>query len=441
MDSQGKTQILVSQWEDETLSALVTRESRFIGLNLIVLLALFVTHLGIMPLQVTPPSILVFVLLSRVVMLVAELWWVRTRRSDKDVQAIRTYANASLLFTIAFAFAVSVIEGTEDSHYSVLMVTPVIAAAFRFSLVSTLVVAGMASVFTIMQVWLYERLHPPVRISEFFEAATVALIFLLVSVVVWQLVDQLRRESSRLRSSFVELATARDRLADEKKLAAIGRLSSAIAHEIRNPVAMISSSLATANRACAPGAVRDEMLSIAATEAARLEQMTTDFLSYARAKPPDRKPADLPTVLGYVADLAKSRAAEHGITFEVECPCDTIVWVDQFQIHQALLNLITNAIDATPSGGLVRFGCRARNDNRIEVSVENSGEAIAPVDAERVFEPFYTTKASGTGLGLGIARNIALAHGGDLALTRNDPGHVTFAFVLPLGDGATSTAK
>ncbi|HQR38583.1 MAG TPA: ATP-binding protein [Blastocatellia bacterium] len=416
---------------DDVLDAVVTRESRFVILNLGALLSLVLVHVAVLPVLGSPSSMVLWAFGARIVMLIGELRWLRTRQGAAQVPLIRAYANASLLFTIAFAFVVSIVGGTEDSHYSILMVTPIIAAAFRFSLPATICVAAVASAFTVLQVWLYETLHPPIRGSEFFEAATVALIFLIVGFVVWQLVNQLRSDSAKLAASLVELERTRDRLVEEEKLAAIGRLSSAIAHEIRNPVAMISSSLATAARGASGPELRDEMLSIASEEAARLEKLTTDFLSYAWSRPLDRRPVEMSTVLGYVVDLAKSRAADCAIEITIECRGTATVQIDQFQIHQALLNLVSNAIEATAPGGKVVLGCSEIDDERIAVSVENAGHAIPSTLVERVFEPFFTTKQSGTGLGLGISRNIVLAHGGDLSLTVNENGRVRFTVTLP----------
>jgi signal transduction histidine kinase len=104
--------------------------------------------------------------------------------------------------------------------------------------------------------------------------------------------------------------------------------------------------------------------------------------------------------------------------------------MDPFQVQQALLNLILNAIDATPRGGRIRVGAR-REPGGSAFHVENEGPAIPPSVASRLGEPFFTTKPKGTGLGLAIARALASGHGGDLTLEENREGCVRFSLHIP----------
>ena len=124
----------------------------------------------------------------------------------------------------------------------------------------------------------------------------------------------LRREAGRLRDSFAQLATARDRLVREEKLAAVGRLAGAVAHEVRNPVAMIVSALGLARDETLDPSGQRKWLEVAGDEARRLETLTQDFLSYARQKEPDRQPTSLATAVGYVASLARAREAASGVS-------------------------------------------------------------------------------------------------------------------------------
>lgn len=188
------------------------------------------------------------------------------------------------------------------------------------------------------------------------------------------LVGRLRREQGRLRDSLAELERARDRLVSEEKLAAVGRFASAIAHEVRNPVA---------------------------------------------------------TTVGYVAGLAQARLSQAGLQLTVQCPEDLVAPFDPFQVHQALLNLMMNACDATPSGGLITMRARPVPGGGVALFVENSGPAIPEDVVPKLFEPFFTTKPRGSGLGLAISRAIARGHGGDLVLEVNEPGRVRLALNIP----------
>ncbi|MBK7600012.1 MAG: GHKL domain-containing protein [Acidobacteria bacterium] len=406
------------------------RESILILLNLAVLAALLVVHTAFLSLLGPPSRLLVIALATRFVMLFAELIWLQKQKPGLNPVAEQYYACYSIITNIAFAFMASYLGGAADSHYSVLMVLPVIAAATRFDLPGTLLVVSIAVTLTFLEVWLFFRSYPPLEISEFFEAATVSLIFIVVALVVRLLVGNLRQEELKLAKSLETLKKVQSKLVAEEKLAAIGRLSSAIAHEIRNPVAMISSSL-TAGKQSEDAEVRDEMFNIAAQEATRLERLTTDFLSYARGKEPERKWTNPALTLGYVAGLLRDRATDAGITIIVDYPDDAPANVDDFQIQQALLNLMTNAIEATPRGGKVRLGGSLNRRRDLVLFVENEGQQIHQDVLSKIFEPFFSTRVKGTGLGLAIVRNIAQAHGGSVEIAFNQPGRVRFEIIIP----------
>ncbi len=227
-----------------------------------------------------------------------------------------------------------------------------------------------------------------------------------------------------------ELEQTRERLLIEEKLAAVGRLSSAIAHEIRNPVAMISSSLATATRGALDPEQREMMFDIAAKEATRLEQLTNDFLAYARPRPLTKSVNNVADLLAYVADLSRAHADSRSVSLTVNAPDELLCDCDPAGLQQLLLNLVMNAIDASPPVATVTLTGKEVAD-RVLIEVENRGDGIAPDQLGRIFEPFFTTKPRGTGLGLAIARTIARSQGGDLTLTENGPERVRFSVSLP----------
>jgi signal transduction histidine kinase len=267
--------------------------------------------------------------------------------------------------------------------------------------------------------------------TEYFEATNVVLVYGVVAPVVALLVGRLRREQGKLRHSLAELERARDRLVSEEKLAAVGRFASAIAHEVRNPVAMIVSSLELAKDASTDAARRDEWREVAGTEARRLEALTGDFLLYARQRKPEKHRTPVATTVGYVAGLAQARLSQAGLQLTVQCAEDLVAPFDPFQVHQALLNLMMNACDATPSGGLITMRARPVPGGGVALFVENSGPAIPEDVVPKLFEPFFTTKPRGSGLGLAISRAIARGHGGDLVLEVNEPGRVRLALNIP----------
>jgi two-component system, NtrC family, sensor histidine kinase HydH len=269
------------------------------------------------------------------------------------------------------------------------------------------------------------------KFGEYIEAGALSVIYSVTGVLVWLLVNDLREREAGFARNLNELERTREQLLSEEKLAAVGRLSRAIAHEIRNPVAMIASSLATAELTGLDESERKEMFAIAAKEAARLERLTTDFLVYARPRAAQISRANVADMLGYIATVARAHAANKGITIRVRAQHDLEGDFDAGQVQQALLNLVLNAIDACGDGDWVNLEAENNGNAAIRIDVIDPAGPIAKETVERVFEPLFTTKQGGTGLGLAIARNVVRAHGGDLVLRRNEPGLVCFSIELP----------
>ena len=257
----------------------------------------------------------------------------------------------------------------------------------------------------------------------------ISIIYILIGLLVWFLVHQLKLQQTSLSENMVELESTRERLIREEKLAAVGRLASGIAHEIRNPVAMISSSLTTATSPGIGEVDRAEMLQIAARESSRLEHLTKEFLSYARPTTLQRSNVLVSDLLIYTADVVKAHAATRAI--EVVClPVKELaIEVDSAQVQGALLNLVLNGIDATSDPGRIVLNAE-RDGSFIRIDIEDSGSAIPEMVLPSIFEPFYSTKPKGAGLGLAIARRVAQDHGGDLSVTWNENGRVVFSITL-----------
>jgi signal transduction histidine kinase len=418
------------------LESFRAEQSFLIVLNLAVLAGLLFVHVSFLSLLGPPSNLLIIVVALRFLMLISELLWLQNLETNRR-WPVTLYRHLSIWLCIGLAFLASYVAGAAsasvipDSHYSVLMVMPIISAAFYFRLHGALAVIAIAIAVTFLQVWFFFRRHPPSDASEYFEAATVCLIFLVVGLLVWLLATYLRREQIKLKANLAELNRTRDLLVTEEKLAAVGRLASGIAHEIRNPVAMISSSLTMAKRQSNNSQIRDEMFEVATQEAARLEKMTTDFLEYARIRNPVTKHVFLRDTLGYVATLVKAKASQTNIVLNLDVSQDLQAMIDDWQIQGALLNLLTNAFDATPSGGEVTLGAFTDIDGDLVIYVENSGDRLSDEVGQHMFEPFFTTKQKGTGLGLSIVHRIARSLGGKAMLAINEPGRVRFAITIP----------
>ena len=335
----------------------------------------------------------------------------------------RLFTFWSLGFNSAVALTLTFLTIKGDTAYYSLMLIPVLEAAFRLGLAQAVAVIVSADFICFLG-----AIGLP--FGEYIEAGALSVIYTTMGVLVWLLVNNLRARETRFMRNVEELDRTRQQLLSEEKLAAVGRLSRAIAHEIRNPVAMISSSLATATRA-QDEAEREEMFAIAAKEAARLERLTTDFLTYARPRAAEIARANVGDTLNYVATVARAHAANRGVAIDVVTDGDLEADFDASQIQQALLNLVLNAIDACAHGDAVLL--IAQTDEKATLRI-NVVEPTGPIPSEIVahlFEPLFTTKQGGSGLGLAIARNIVRANGGDIMLTVNEPQQVCFSIEIP----------
>lgn len=412
------------------------QETLQILLNLAVMAGLMSLHAIYLPVVGRLSAAASTAFAIRFAMQLSEVAYLNHRRTSLGSRAVWWYARLSIAANIAFTALVSRLSSGQESHYTVLMVIPVIAAAFRLSLPGLLATLAAVVALTVGLVWIPAGASSPATtLTESFEATTVSLIFLVVAAVVRLLAGELWRQETDLRRSLVDLADTRDRLVREEKLAAVGQLASAIAHEVRNPVSMISSAVATARRAETSPELRAEVFDILGQESQRLQRLTEDFLAYARQRPPQLRASSLCDAIGLVAGLVRARAEELGVALGTECE-DAPVTIDPFQIQQALLNVALNGLDATPRGGSLRLSARSAPPGAL-FAVENTGPALAPDVVARLGEPFFTTKPRGTGLGLATARTIAASHRGELVLAENVPGRVRFELRIGMREAVT----
>ncbi len=431
-----------SSFTASDLPSFQRQETVFIVLNLGLLAALLLLHTIFAGYLGRPSRGLILVFGATFLVNVAELVWVQTLSRELPAKVLSLLTWSSISLGLAAAGLLTVLTNHEDSPYFAVAVVPVLIAAFRLSLSSVVGVAAAATVLNLGCVEYFFRQHPPTDLGEYFEAGINSLIFAIVGLLVWLLVNQIRENESNLARNLLELTQARAKLLEEETLAAVGRLSSAIAHEIRNPVAMIASSLTMARQSELGSEQHGEMCEIAAREAVRLEKLTTDFLSYARPRKPETSPNLIQDTLAYVASVCRAHAGDKEVKIEIEAPESLEAELDPAQIQQALLNLVMNAIDASPKGGTVRLKSDWDGFSEVCVWVSNSGTPIPKAVEGRIFEPFFTTKPRGTGLGLAIARNIARSHGGDLSISSNQPNNVSFCLRLPAAKAtAVTTAK
>src|SRR5579863_8745169 len=400
------------------------QEFVFASLNLLLIGALLALQALSRYVRGKPAAAVVIVLAAGFAIQAAHLIWLRTTSatSSRDRRRLLTYWSLGFNTTLALVLTLLTLKG--DTAYYALMLLPILEAAFRLDLRATLTVVMLADIITFMGAY-------GMKFGEYIEAGAMSVIYSVMGALVWLLVNNLRAREASFVRNLEELEHTRKQLLADEKLAAIGQLSRAIAHEIRNPVAMISSSLATAIRPGQSETEREEMFAIAAKEAQRLERLTTDFLIYARPRPVQVARVNLADTLNYVATVARAHAANEGVTIDVAVDNSLEGEFDANQMHQALLNLVLNAIDACRHGDLVKLNAQINGNGRIRIDVVDPAGPIPAETVAHIFEPLFTTKQGGNGLGLSIARNIARAHGSDIVLRVNEPRRVCFSIEIP----------
>jgi signal transduction histidine kinase len=231
-------------------------------------------------------------------------------------------------------------------------------------------------------------------------------------------------------------AAERDRLQTElrrsERLAALGKLLAGVAHEVRNPLAGIRSTAQLWQRGVV--GLDAESLGGLVHEVDRLEEIVSRLLQFSRADAQELAPGDLNAVVSEAARLASGPAAAKGVRVEVDLDAHLPpVAMAPPALLQVFRNLTTNAVQAMAAGGTLRLSTRRDPSRRaILASVADTGPGLAPEALRHLFEPFFTTKPEGTGLGLAIAREITLAHRGDLqAANRPEGTGAVFTLTLP----------
>jgi two-component system sensor histidine kinase PilS (NtrC family) len=235
-----------------------------------------------------------------------------------------------------------------------------------------------------------------------------------------------------------ELRQAESELKRADHLAALGRLSAQLAHEIRNPLAAMRGSAQMLAQDARPEDSSHRLANILVREADRLSHLVEDFLRFARPPPPVLREASLSQLVSDTIEMLRADPLCQRVHVELELE-PVLVEMDADQLRQVLINLLRNALAAAGTGGTVRVTVR-RAGGRPEIRIWDSAGSIPQGNLERIFEPFYTTKPGGTGLGLSTAHSIVRAHGGAIRVSSNPAQGTEFVVGLPSAQSETERA-
>ncbi len=223
--------------------------------------------------------------------------------------------------------------------------------------------------------------------------------------------------------------------ARNERLAAMGEMVAGLAHQLRTPLAaallyagnLVEPTLGPVERARCAERTLDRLR--------HLEHLIRDMLSFARGGITEQELFEVRELVDELEHTIDPVASRRGIRFKLHCECDALTLAgNRKDIASALTNLLENALQATPADGYVVLSTTKR-PGRVRFAVADTGRGIAPALQERLFDPFFTTRADGTGLGLAIARGVARAHGGDITVSSVLGKGATFVLELPLPSG------
>src|SRR5271166_653424 len=241
-----------------------------------------------------------------------------------------------------------------------------------------------------------------------------------------QMVTQLRENREEIERLH------RTQMSRAEHFATLGEMATGLAHEIRNPLAGIAGVIEIIGRDLPTTSPARAVVKEVPQEIARINHIVTDLLQTARPHPPRVRKSDLNTTVEHAVMLGRQQALAKSVQIQLhKDPALPEVEHDSDQIHQVLLNLLLNALQAIDTNGKVAVNLRAQGSNAV-VEVTDNGRGIAPDHLPNIFRPFYTTKGDGTGLGLSLARRIVEDHQGRIDVSSALGNGTTFAVVLPL---------
>jgi len=256
------------------------------------------------------------------------------------------------------------------------------------------------------------------------ELVEIVFYYFIGALVGW-LVD--REFLARQRQQEAELQVERS-----QKLSLVGQIAAGVAHEIKNPLASIKGAADILVDDSTSEDARHEFKDILQSEIKRIDSTVSEFLGFARPKETKLERTDLTGVINSCVRQVSPQTEQAGVRIEAEIAPDIFVTGDAEKLHQMTLNLILNAINASKEGGTIDVALRTFGAHDSELTMTDEGVGMKAEELDHAFEPFFTTRAGGAGLGLAIVRSIVDNHRGHVSLT-SEVGHGTTAKVnLPL---------
>ena len=242
-----------------------------------------------------------------------------------------------------------------------------------------------------------------------------------------------RQMEERIQKTTADLRKTEAQLIRSEKFAALGQLAAGIAHEIRNPLTSINILIHSLTEKLPTENSQWEDLKVIEEEILRINEIVDQFLRFAKPASPLFEKADLVPIIEETFQLVRPQIKRGKISVQKEFEPLPFVTVDKEQIKQVILNLLINAIQAMPKGGRLVLSSRvSREGDWVELTLQDSGIGIPPEDLDKLFDPFFSTKEGGIGLGLSIAHRIVDQHHGKIEVDSNPGKGTRFTISLPI---------
>lgn len=334
----------------------------------------------------------------------------------------------SILLKLTLIWVMIYYGGGIESGLWVILVLPVISAATNFGLLGTAIFTVLACLHNASFILLLENGQTMPWEPQGREFSLRLIILIVVGFLVNQLAEASRRETRRFQETAVKLEAAVAQVRRSERLAALGQLTAGLAHELRNPLGTIKTSAELLGRSVPKdNAIAQEMAGYISSEVDRTNAIITRFLDFARPQHLRLEPADVSAILD------KTISSLPGVqVYKNYSPGIPPVRVDAELLERVFTNLIQNAAQASPPGGVVTVKTQLVGDDKVEVAVIDRGSGIEAKNLESIFNPFFTTKPDGVGLGLAICSKIVDEHGGHIAVESTPGEGSVFRVILPV---------
>ena len=343
----------------------------------------------------------------------------------------------SILIKFFFIWIMIYYADRLQSGLWVILLLPVISAATSFGILGTSIFTLLACLHNASFILLLANEQYVDWTAEAGRQFALRMITLIVvGFLVNQLAEASRRETRRFQETAAKLETAVAQVRRSERLAALGQLTAGLAHELRNPLGTMKTSAELLARSVAKeNPIAQEMASYISTEVDRTNSLITRFLDFARPQHLRLEPGDISTLLDQaVTSFYRERPPSlAGIEiYKNYSPGIPPVKFDAELLERVFSNLILNAAQASPPGGVVTIKTQLLEDNKVEVAVIDRGTGIEAKNLESIFNPFFTTKPDGVGLGLAICSKIVDEHGGHITVESSAGEGSVFHVILPV---------